>query len=300
MKLTIMLKRRIGWMVLLAAFMVSCGQTDRIEVVSEADQIEGKLFIIGGGKRPAYLIEELIDEAAVRDSGLVLVMPMASSEEDTAAYYSSKQFLDLGVKRVLALSSGMIAKDLDSVRSLIGEASLIYISGGAQDKFMKAVVPNNLCEDIRRAYENGAVISGTSAGAAVMSSMMITGDQLKHPVYTGDFKTIEANNIILEEGLGLLSQAIVDQHFVQRQRLNRLISVVLENPDKVGLGIDESTALLVKDGKGIVKGESQVIVLRHPCAETKIVNGMIGGKEMSMDVLLPGDTICLENYRSVR
>jgi cyanophycinase len=252
---------------------------------------QGKLFIIGGGSRPPELIQRLIGESGVMDSGYTLVLPMASAYEDTAIFYSSRQFTEQGVSPVYAVCSEMIRQDPDSVVSLVGRASLIYISGGAQDRFMESIEGTGIEEAIKDAYHKGATIAGTSAGAAVMSRQMITGDQKKHPVYTGDFETIEANNIELIHGLGLVDEAIIDQHFIKRQRLNRLISVCLENPGMTGIGIDESTALLVKDGHGEVVGKSQVIVLRHPRAETKIVNGLLGGEGMELSVYLPGDTI---------
>jgi cyanophycinase len=122
---------------------------------------------------------------------------------------------------------------------------------------------------------------------------MITGNEFKHPVYTGDFPTIEANNIELKPGLGLLSDIIIDQHFVKRQRMNRLITVSLENPGKTCIGIDESTALLVRPGSAEVVGESQVILIRHREADTRIVNGLLGGRNMELSVYLPGDTLKL-------
>jgi cyanophycinase len=252
---------------------------------------KGKLFIIGGGSRSPELIQRLIAEAGILDSGYALILPMASAEEDTAIYYSSRQFTEQGVDPVHAIRSEMIAQNSDSVLSLVARASLIYISGGAQDRFMDRIANSGIGESLREAYRNGATIAGTSAGAAVMSRQMITGDQKKHPEYTGNFETIEANNIELIHGLGLVDEAIIDQHFIRRQRLNRLISVCLENPGLTGIGIDESTALLVKEGRGEVVGESQVIVLRHPRAETKIVKGLLGGEAMELSVYLPGDTL---------
>src|SRR6185503_16489222 len=98
-------------------------------------------------------------------------------------------------------------------------------------------------------YAAGAVIGGTSAGAAVMSQVMITGDE-RHP--GGDRPdTSEA----------WITIAIVDQHFLRRRRLNRLISVVLEREPHLGVGIDESTALVVHpDGHWTVAGASVAVV----------------------------------------
>ena len=281
-------------------FILLSGCQPADETATEAaSDVKGKLFIIGGGSRPPALIERLISESGVRDSGYVLVLPMASALEDTAIFYSSLQFTKQSIEQVYSVNSTQVNSAADSVATLVRSARLIYISGGAQDRFMASIQGTGIMKALHDAYMDGATIAGTSAGAAVMSKQMITGDQKKHPVYTGNFETIEANNIELEKGLGLMSEAIIDQHFIRRQRLNRLISVCLENPALTGIGIDESTALLVKEGHGEVIGESQIIVLQHQRAETKIVNGLLGGEELWLSVFLPGDTLTGDFLRAL-
>ena len=162
---------------------------------------------------------------------------------------------------------------------------------------MKVVLNTPVYGAIHEAYEKGALIAGTSAGAAVMSRKMITGNEYKHPEYTGDFRTIEANNMELVEGLGLLENAIVDQHFVYRMRMNRLISVALENPYVHCIGIDESTALIVDGHSGEVFGESQVISLLNPSKPDTSESGLIGGRNLKLHVLLPGNSLDLEMNR---
>lgn len=272
-------------------FLVMSCQTRNTLQTEPQVQIKGKLFIIGGGKRPVNMIDRLIAEAGVRDSGYVLILPLASGEVDSAIYYSSKQFSEQGIGSISFISASSIDSDPGSVIDLIQHASLIYISGGDQNRFMDLIEGTPIRETIIKAYLNGATVAGTSAGAAVMSEKMITGNEIKHPVYTGKFPTIEANNVELGRGLGLLDQAIIDQHFLKRQRWNRLISVCLENPESICLGIDESTAILVKDGVAEVLGENQVIAVKHTRAETKIVNGLLGGENLDLSIYLPGDTI---------
>jgi cyanophycinase len=250
---------------------------------------KGKLFIIGGGKRPAQMISDLIHIAGVDSAGYLVILPMSSSMPDTASYYGIKQFTDQGVKNAFAFNfqseADMTASRIDSLKN----ASLIYISGGDQNTFMHIVKNTPIYDAIHAAYKNGAVIAGTSAGAAVMSEKMITGNEHKHQEYTGNFRTIESNNIEIAEGLGLLKNAIIDQHFVQRMRMNRLISASLENPQETAIGIDESTAILVDHNDATVYGSSQVIVLRHKTAETKVVNGLLGADDVELNVFLPGD-----------
>ncbi len=196
----------------------------------------------------------------------------------------------MGIKNVVGFNfienENIAQSRLDSVKN----AKLIFISGGDQNKFMKVVGKGKLYKAIHEAYQNGATISGTSAGAAVMSKKMITGNQKKHAKYTGDFPTIEADNIEIGEGLGLIENIIVDQHFIKRQRLNRLLAVVSENPEEICIGIDESTAIVISGKKIRVVGDNQIIVLKNPTKSKKAKNGLLGANGLSIDIYLPDES----------
>ncbi|QLE03126.1 cyanophycinase [Galbibacter sp. BG1] len=288
-------------MLVLCLVIVSCGSNNetekntpqKAEVINSA---KGKLFIIGGGKRPPELIKKLVEISSFKKEDYIAILPMSSSEPDSAVYYASKQFLDLGIshKKIKGFN---FSKDslpqqwLDSLE----KAKLIYISGGDQTKFMEIVANTPIENAIKSAYKNGSTIAGTSAGAAVMSAKMITGDEFKHPVYTGDFRTIEADNMELVEGLGLVKNAIIDQHFIQRMRMNRLLSVALENPNETAIGIDESTAIIVEGDSATVAGKSQVIVLKNKASQIIKENGLLGGDSLQTQVVLPGGKFSLIN-----
>jgi cyanophycinase len=123
---------------------------------------------------------------------------------------------------------------------------------------------------------------------------MITGNERRHPEYTGNFRTIESDNMEIAEGLGLLDNAIIDQHFIWRMRMNRLITVILDHPGQTGIGIDESTAILVENGNlATVFGGYQVIALRHRSGQTTVQDSLLGGRGLELNVLLPGDTLHL-------
>jgi cyanophycinase len=273
-----------------------CTNDKEVNTKSSTEEISrGKLFIIGGGHKPQSLIKAMTHLAGVDTAGYIIILPMSSSEIDTAVFYGTKQFNDLGLFDVHAFNiqseDDMTNQILDSVKN----ASLIYISGGDQNKFMSIVGGSKLYNAMHIAYKNGAMISGTSAGAAVMSQKMITGNEYKYPEYTGDFRTIEANNIELAKGMGFLETIIIDQHFIWRMRMNRLISACLENPECECIGIDESTALLISNDIAVVYGESQVIRLKHTENETQVVNGLLGAKNLCLDIFLPGDTFKIKN-----
>lgn len=274
----------------IAILIIACQNKGVTRKQSDENQPIGKLFIIGGGKKPQEMLKNLATLAGVDSAGYVAVLPMSSSVPDTSGYWIIHDFKQVGAENVhifnMQSEEEMTELRLDSVRN----ASLIYMTGGNQNTFMEIAGNTPLIPAIQEAYANGATVAGTSAGAALMSKQMITGDEFKHPEYNGKFRTIEANNIELKPGVALIEEAIIDQHFIQRMRMNRLISAILENPDKVGIGIDESTAILVDGNKAEVYGIGQVMVFRNTKKETRIQEGLLGVRDMNLSIYLPGET----------
>jgi cyanophycinase len=283
-------KRLTAFLLLLAIICYlpeSSGQ--KIRQVKE-NSPSGHLFIIGGGEKTDSLMKQLLKVSAIGKTDYVIILPMSSEEPDSSVFFAREDFASVGIRNVIGfnfLENGPMATSrLDSIR----KAKLIFITGGDQSRFMKIVGKGPIYSAIHDAYKNGVTIAGTSAGAAVMSKKMITGNNLKHPDYSGKFPTIEPGNIEMKEGLGLVENLIVDQHFIKRQRMNRLISVALENPEELCVGIDESTAIVVSGNSFTVVGENQVIVLRNPQKRNKIQHNLLGGRGLTLDVLLPGET----------
>jgi len=255
---------------------------------------DGALFIIGGGSRPASMVQRMIDESGIDEEGYAIVLTMAGFDPDTSGYYGELQFRELGVENVASYDFGREDEFTQESQELLKGASLIYISGGSQSRFMNAVRNEPLIENaLRSAYENGAVIAGTSAGAAVMSRVMITGDQVNYPEYTSTFYNLEKNNMITAEGLGLIEGVIIDQHFVKRARNNRLLTAVIEFSDQTGIGIDESTAILVRNGEAEVVGVSQVLVYRNQSGYSAVYEGKLGARDISLNIYLPGESFTL-------
>lgn len=255
---------------------------------------KGKLFIMGGGSRPDAMVERIIEESGLRRGGYGIILPMSSEDPDSSVWYASQQFVKKGIQNVFGINfrkgASYNAARLDSVKN----ASLIYITGGDQMRFMSAIEGTDVAKAIHEAYGKGCLVSGTSAGAAVMSKIMITGNELKHPEYASTFRNIEANNIETKQGLGFIDNAIIDQHFVKRSRYNRLISAVIEYPGVKGIGIDEATAIVVSGNSVEVVGDSQVIVFENP-KRSKLVNGdKLAAKGIVMNIYLAGETFRLK------
>lgn len=252
------------------------------------EKITGKLFIIGGGDRTDAMMNELVDLSGIRNNGYIYILPMASSVPDSSILWAKEDFNNTGIKKISGYNflPGVIPpkEKLDSLQN----AKLIYICGGDQSRFMSVVLNSPAMDALHFAYKNGAVISGTSAGAAVMSKKMITGNQLKHKDTETGFVTIESDNLEITQGLGFLTDVIIDQHFIKRQRLNRLVSAAIENPDELCVGIDESTAIIVDGDNATVTGIHQVIVIKNTGKIKNVKDGLLGTEGLQLSVYLPG------------
>ncbi|WP_053405437.1 cyanophycinase [Persicobacter sp. CCB-QB2] len=258
-----------------------------------AQHPKGSLFIIGGGKRPLSLMKEMTDKAKL-EKGYGLILPQSSGEPDSSAYYVLKQFDALGFRNVGVLQGAYQEEWSDSLKN----ASLIYMTGGDQNRFMSTFQGSPLKQVIQTAYQNGAMIAGTSAGAALMSEQMISGDERHYPDYRDTNRHIEEENVIYKPGLGLLQHVLVDQHFIKRSRYNRLIATAIEYPSKICVGIDESTALYVKGEKGLVVGESQVVWIRALSGKKSRHEKKLGHQNLGLKIYLPGEEIDLREVHN--
>jgi len=251
---------------------------------------QGSLFIIGGGARPASLLNAMIDEAGLKEGGYAIVLPMASSQTENAVASGIKQLVDLGISAVVGFDFKKGETPSPSKLDSMSKASLIYISGGSQSRFMGVVEGTAIENAIWECFNNGGTIGGTSAGAAVMSEKMINGVQANYPDAEGGFRVIEKGNTALANGLGLIKTAIIDQHFVERSRHNRLMTLAMEYPQLKCIGIDESTAIVVKGNKVRVVGLSQVLVYDGSKGQLNTNGNKLGMKGLQLNVYLDGDT----------
>ncbi len=224
-----------------------CAACAALEPDREGDP-RGHLVIAGGGRTPLELCARVLELAGGFEVGIV-VLPQASGREDRGAG-SADMWRELGATDVVNLDG----VEPDRAAERIAAAELIWIPGDGQTRFMEAWAGTPVPAAIRGAYRRGAVVGGTSAGAAAMSAVMITGK--------ADLESIRAGQTVVAEGLGLWPDVIVDQHFLARRRGNRLIAAVLDRPHLVGIGIDEGTGVIVSPAGTLeVAGTSAVLVV---------------------------------------
>ncbi|KAF2509569.1 cyanophycinase [Flavobacterium zhairuonense] len=255
----------------------------------QAQNPKGKLFIIGGGDRSDALMKQVLAVAELGKKDYIVVLPMSSEEPDSSFIFFKTQMVKLTQNPIVMLNFNKETAQNKKLTDSVQKAKLIFISGGDQSRFMSVVHSTPIKTAIQKAYENGSTISGTSAGAAVMSEKMITGNQKLEKEYSGTFDNIRYDNLETSEGLGLLKTAVIDQHFLKRNRYNRLISALVEFPNLTGIGIDEATAIIVRNNEVEVAGESEVIVVRKPKGIKKSSkNNLISIENLQMSIYTPG------------
>ncbi|MDH4218744.1 MAG: cyanophycinase [Candidatus Aminicenantes bacterium] len=252
---------------------------------------EGYLFIIGGGHRTEAMMKRFLELGAQSSNGKLVIFPMASSQPVKAGQSMVEEFKNLGVQDVEyhVLNREQALRE-ENVK-ILDNVSHVYFSGGDQSRLTTALVNTPIHRRLLEIYKKGGVIGGTSAGAAVMSELMITGDEKRNVEEGQAFEKIQADNIVTTPGFGFIKTAIIDQHFVARKRHNRLISLVAEHPDLLGIGIDESTAIIVKPDEAIeVIGEQNVVVYDATKAKINILpSHTLSGFHIIMHLLKPGD-----------
>jgi cyanophycinase len=252
------------------------------------------LQIVGGGPQPGELVQQFVDLAG-GNRARILVFAMASGGGERSGEAKAE---DLRMRSARAQNVWITREqaDADSIVALLDSATGIWFGGGDQNRLARVLRGSRVEGAIRRRYFDGAVIGGTSAGAAVLSAVMITGSERRpggaRRDTVNDFITIDRDNVVVDTGFALLGDAIVDQHFVRRRRHNRLISLVLERTPHLGVGVDESTALLVHpDGRWTVTGASVVVIYDARAATiTPTASRALGAANVRMHVLPAGST----------
>ena len=259
------------------------------------DDVKGHLFIIGGGERPDSLMTHFVELGGGKNAK-ILIVPYASGDiHDTGQYQRD------GFKRMRCTSVEYISvskEDIETKEALdkLEGVTAVFFSGGDQNRLTDMLLGTKFLEKIKEIYREGGVIGGTSAGAAVMSKIMLTGEEKNVPERReGDFSYIKRGTVQTAEGFGFVESAIIDQHFIIRKRENRLLSLVLQHPDLVGIGIDEATAIIVNpDHSFKVAGQSQVMVFEPKAPVTTTVDGYMKTGSLNIRILTAGDTYQLK------
>jgi cyanophycinase len=283
----------------LAITLASCahagvGHTEPVSAAPSASPGAGHLIIVGGGPRPAAIMDRFIELAGGVGEARIAVVPMASGNPESAGESLVEEMLALGAADAFVLHVDRDEAMRPETADRLDGATGVWFSGGSQTRHTAALKDTPVEARLHEMLREGVVLGGTSAGAAIMSERMITGGERRPG---GDrprdeaWITIDRDNVVTEPGFGFLPGAIVDQHFVRRKRHNRLIALVFEHPEDVGVGIDEATALHVgPDGRWTVLGDGVVVIYDARDSQVVATDSPLGASGVRMHVLPHGAT----------
>ncbi len=258
------------------------------------ESARGHLLIVGGGQQPPALVARFVELAGGAGRARIAVLPMASGEPEAAGREKAEELRGLGADAfVLQLTRAQAMTD--SAARLLDGATGIWFTGGDQSRVTPVLRGSPVLDAIRARWRAGAGVGGTCAGAAVMPDSMLTGNQVRAGedtagYYGDEFPGVARGTIQVAPGLGFLPGTVIDQHFIRRERHNRLLAVVLERPSLIGVGIDEAAAIEVEpDGRWTVRGSSAVVIYDARRARVTSAGApVLGTAEVRMHLLPPG------------
>ena len=251
----------------------------------EEEPVIGPLVIIGGHEdkfEHPKILRHLTELARhYRSDGAMAIVTTASHEGALSFDTYHQAFAQFGLPVFPLRIDTRREAELSQIRDALGDASGIFFTGGDQLRITSVLGGTTFHRALWSRWQQGLVVAGTSAGASMMSrTMIVTGDPEESPA---------RNTVNMAPGMGLWAEAVIDQHFSQRGRVGRLLSAVAQNPEMLGIGIDENTALVVERDhqRCRVIGEGTVLVID---GQKTLVNN---ASEIRPDQALALSHVCL-------
>ena len=213
----------------------------------------GTLVLIGGAcTAEGDALGAFLDLANARKGGRIIGFTSASSDPEGSAHIWRNEFASTGANNVEIpiIDRRQRAHD-DKVAAAVRSAQGIFLGGGDQVQLVSLLGGSKVGHAIRDAFNAGAVVCGTSAGAAALTETILA--------YGESDENGQMREMYMGPGLGLLPfHTMIDTHFAARRRLHRLFTAIGRSPELMGLGIDEDTALVVRGHIGRVVGRGGV------------------------------------------
>jgi cyanophycinase len=226
-------------------------------MTEESGPAPGPLYVIGGAedKLKRRTVLKHFVTAAGGSEARIAVVPTASSLGPEIIDIYAALFTRLGADSVIGVRPETREAASDgSVVSLLDDVTGIFMTGGNQLKLSAIINGTAFGEAIRHAHQRGVVVGGTSAGASIQSSHMVA--------FGSGGATPKQRMTQLASGLGLIEDCVIDQHFAQRNRYGRLLMLVAQSPNLLGIGVDEDTAAIVRDDRLVeVIGRGAVTII---------------------------------------
>lgn len=258
----------------------------------------GYLVAIGGNEDKEKDLKVLRHIAGLPEGGtrIVEVIPLASQIPHEVAGDYIPAFKKIGIDevRIMHIESRQDAQRQDYVERILA-ADVVFFTGGDQLRITSLLGGSPVMEAITGHYWRGGVVAGTSAGAAAMSGTMIFEGEVA--------KSVRKGNVQMVPGVGLLPNAIIDTHFIQRGRITRLLEVIASNPGSIGVGLGEDTGVVIREGEIVeVIGSGVVVVVDgHQVRYTNVWQIRLGEpialENMVLHTLVAGHRYDLRNKR---
>ncbi len=212
---------------------------------------KGSLLIVGGGKLGQEIWDKFIELAGGKTASFVIIPTAMGDSAISAGLNTVEQFKKMGIANVVMLhTTDPKEAEKESFNRPLLNASGVWFSGGRQWRLADSYLNTRTQKELEKILDRGGVIGGSSAGATIMGSYMVRGDTKNNTVMMGDHT----------EGMGFLKNGTVDQHVIRRNRQFDMIPVIEKFPEMLGIGIDERTAIIVKQDRFEVIGVSYVAV----------------------------------------
>lgn len=256
----------------------------------DVDQKPGALVIIGGAEDregECTVLREFVRRAGGVQARIAVLTAATSMPREVGDDYI-RVFERLGAESVRVIDTEYREDgDRQEAVEVAEQATGFFFTGGDQARIIELVKGTRVDKAIRERHAKGAVVGGTSAGAAMMpDTMIIEGDSATNP---------RVNVVDMGPGMGFLPGIVVDQHFSQRGRLGRLIAALVQQPVILGIGIDENTAVLVDGDEFEVAGQGAVTVVDESGATHNNLQGLLKDEGLAVcDVRLH---ILTQGYR---
>lgn len=225
-----------------------------------------KLAVIGGRLEDDN--DPIYAEMHRLSGGRIVVFPTASAEPDVVGAETVEVFRKHGFDCILAPIHGEDAEKAardPAIVAMVRDYGSVFFTGGDQALITGALAPGGVespvLAAIRSAHAAGGLVAGSSAGAAIMSEVMISGGTSLESATYGVVPDPDQPGLLMGRGLGFFPWGMVDQHFIKRGRFGRLVVAMAASGVRRGFGIDENTALFVDGAKGHVIGEFGAFVL---------------------------------------
>jgi cyanophycinase len=211
----------------------------------------GALVLVGGGSLPASIRRRFVELAGGAQASLVIIPSASASPEAPARSFAFWKTAPVKSVRILHTTRRSEADD-PHVYGLLRQATGVWMSGGDQSRLTALYGGTRVERELANVLRRGGVIGGTSAGASVVSAVMVTAGGKAG------------------KGFGLIADTIVDQHFSNRGRRSRLVGLLQSHPGQRGLGIDEQTAVVIRDQEVSVLGNATVTVAEPGSARPSV------------------------------